>query len=113
MPGPGVVELIAQITHAVDTITARYRAGDVTVADIEGLKGTIDAARLRLWGLLKAVHQDADFEQRFRIHRVTEMATRLAQDLELELVRGREGDLEALDAAAQALSRAVARVRSR
>jgi hypothetical protein len=111
MPGPGVVELIAQVTHAVDTLTARFRQGDVSVDDIEGLKGTIDNARLRLWALLKAAHNDPAFEHRFRINRAAEICSRLAQDLDLELVTGRADDLEGLGEAAEAVARAVARRR--
>lgn len=83
MSGPSIVELVASINLAVETIEVGFRNGSVQASDIADLKGTIDDARLRLWTLLSKPPEDDSlaFEERFRLRRAREICGRLAADL--------------------------------
>jgi len=107
MPGPSVVELIAQINLAVESLEVRFRVGEVVPGDIEDLKGTVDDARLRLWALLKASADDPEFEERFRIRRMAELCTRLAAGLDAELIGPRNKGFKELVSANAKLSKSL------
>ena len=113
MPGPSVVELIAQINHAVESLEVRFKVGEVVPGDIEDLKGTVDDARLRLWALLKASADDPEFEERFRIRRMAELCTRLAAGLDAELVGPRHKGFKELVLANAKLSKSLERANQR
>ena len=111
---PSVDELIAQLNFSVESLEVRFRTGEVKAQDIEGLKGTIDDARLRLWALMQAPEGDdrVAYEERFRIRRARELCGRLARDLEARRVSPRQPEFAELAETSRSLSRAIERVGS-
>jgi hypothetical protein len=109
MPGSSVIELIAQLNFSVESLEVRFQTGEVSSADIEDLKGTIDDARLRLWALLTRPEDDdrVAFEERFRIRRARELCGRLAKDLEAKKIQPRQPEFSELAETTRGLARAI------
>jgi hypothetical protein len=109
MPGPSVVELIAQLNFAVESLEVRFYTGEVDVHDVEDLKGTIDDARLRLWTLLTTPEggDRVTFEERFRMRRAREICGRVAKDLEGKKTLARHPEFRELAETNRDLARAI------
>ncbi|HLG04955.1 MAG TPA: hypothetical protein VI383_02310 [Gemmatimonadales bacterium] len=109
MPGPAIVELIAQINFAVETIEVGFRNGAIKASDITDLKGTIDDARLRLWALMnKPLEEDSvAFEERFRMRRARDICGRLAGDLAAGRISPRHPEFSELREISRTLSQAI------
>lgn len=110
MPGPSIVELISQISYAVETIEVGFRNGTITSSDISDLKGTIDDARLRLWTLMNkpADEEGPAFEERFRMRRAREICSRLTGDLTTGRISPRHPEFSELREMSRALAHAIA-----
>ena len=110
MPGPSIVELISQISFAVETIEIGVRNGTVKTEEIADLKGTLDEARLRLWSLMNtpAEEDSLAFEERFRMRRAREICGRLAAGLTAGRISSRHPEFSELREISRSLAHAIA-----
>lgn len=104
-----------------DRVTALHTAlhGPAAAAgnlpQLEDLKRWLDDTRLRLWGKMQAAHAPsvAEFEERFRVKRATELCTRLTADLKSHLMHPDLPEYSDLWIAVTELAQAVQASRAR
>src|SRR5688572_32953790 len=89
MEDPNVMDQLAALNAAIQTIPVSTENGDPTVHDLEAVKRGLDDARLGLWARLQGAHADdvTAFEERFRVRRALELCRRLTNDLSLGMMQ--------------------------
>ena len=105
-------EQVAALSAMLDPLEAKVAQGDPGTAELEEFKSSLDALRLRAWGLLMASSSDDPhgFQERFRTRRGTEMCRALTTDLGTGKLSGRPSELPDLGTAARDLAAAVKKV---
>jgi hypothetical protein len=109
MPELAWPEQVATLSRMLDTLQGQVAGGDRTAPGLAEFKSALDDLRLRAWGLLMSVNE-ADphaFQEKFRIHRGTEMCRALTTDVRTGKLGGSHPDLPALGAVARDLAGVV------
>ena len=88
MTSPDVMEQLAALNAAIQTIPIQARTDRKSLERLEEVKQGLDDARLGLWARLQGAHSDdvRTFEERFRARRAVELCSRLTTDLRLGVV---------------------------
>ena len=105
-------EQVSTLSAMLDPLEAKVTQGDPATAELEEFKSSLDALRLRAWGLLMATSSDDPhgFQERFRTRRGTEMCRAITTDLQTGKLSGRPSELPGLGTAARDLAAAVKKV---
>jgi hypothetical protein len=105
-------EQVAALSTMLDPLEAKVAKGDPGTAELEEFKSSLDALRLRAWGLLMAASSDDphEFQERFRTRRGTEMCRAITTDLQTGKLSSRPSELPDLGTAARDLAAEVKKV---
>lgn len=110
-----LMDQLAALNAAIQTIPIRTREDRKAVERLEEVKQGLDDARLGLWARLQSVHSDdiRTYEERFRARRATELCHRLTTDLRLGVVNPGHPEFADLWIAAVDLGQAIQAARAR
>ena len=102
-------EQVTTLSGMLDTLEGQVGSGDLSTPGLAEFKSALDDLRLRTWSLLTAANADDPhaFQERFRVHRGTEMCRALSTDLRTGRLSGGQPDLPALGTIARDLAAAV------
>ena len=114
MAETNVMDQLAALNAAIQTIPVSTENGDPLVQDLEAVKRGLDDARLGLWARLQGAHADdvTAFEERFRVRRALELCSRLTTDLRIGIMNPAHPEFADLWIATVELSQAIQAARA-